>query len=371
MTAIPYVDLAAQNRAVAADLVEALQAVIEHGRLVLGPEVERIEREIAALHAAPDRPSPWALGVSNGTDALVLALEALGVGPGDEVITVPNTFVSTVAAVVRCRARPVFVDVDEHQLLDPDALSVAFTERTRAVIPVHLHGRPADMTRIMAVADAHAVPVVEDAAQALGAEWAGRPAGSFGVLGCYSMHPLKPLGALGDAGMIVGRSAAHLESLRLLRNHGLRDRDRCEVWGHNARMDTLQAAMLGAKLRRLPEWIERRRNIATRYLAEFAGLPLELPVLRPLERPVWSSFVVETDDRDALRDALAADGVTTLVYYPVPVHLQPAARDLGYGPGSFPVAERHARRMCSLPLHAHLSDDDVRYVVAAVRKFFE
>ncbi|WP_412749763.1 DegT/DnrJ/EryC1/StrS family aminotransferase [Krasilnikovia sp. M28-CT-15] len=356
-------------------LLNALQTIIDGGQLILGRELERFEERIAARHATgeitPERTgTAWAVGVSNGTDALALALEALGVGPGDEVVTVPNTFVATVAAIVRRGAVPVFVDVDEHQVLDPARLRVALTRRTKAIVPVHLNGRPADMTAIMAIADAAGVPVVEDAAQAIDASWAGRPVGTYGVLGCYSLHPLKNLGALGDGGVVVGHQPSHRDALRLLRNHGLRDRDTCERWGHNARLDALQAALLNVKLDRLTEWTARRRSIADTYLAELAGLSLQLPVPRAAERAVWSGFVVQTDDRDALRSVLAAAGVETLVYYPVPVHLQPAAARLGYSRGDFPVAERQARRMLSLPVHPHLSNRDVAQVVDAIRGYF-
>ena len=370
---IPYVDLPTQNRSIEEDLVGALRAVVNHGQVILGAEVERFEERIAAMHRTLghlDAPAVWALGVSSGTDALALALEVLRIGPGDEVVTVPNTFVATVAAIARRGATPVFVDVDEHQLLDPARLPAALTGRTKAIIPVHLNGRPADMTAIMAIAGKAGVPVVEDAAQAIGAGWADRPVGGFGELGCYSMHPLKNLGALGDAGVIVGRSEAHRDALLLLRNHGLRDRDICERWGCNARIDTLQAAILNIKLDRLPAWTERRRKIAEIYLTELAGLPLELPSPRPGEQPVWSGFVVQCDDRDGFRAALARAGVATLIYYPVPVHLQPAASTLGYAKGDFPVAERQARRMLSLPVHPGLSKEDVTHVVESVRGYF-
>lgn len=370
---IPYVDLPAQNRGIEEELVGALRGVVHDGHLILGAEVERFEERIAAMHRAPGQAiesNVWAIGVSSGTDALALALEALGIGPGDEVVTVPNTFVATVAAVVRRGAIPVFVDVDEHQLLDPGQLPGALTGRTKAIIPVHLNGRPADMTAIMEIARGAGVPVVEDAAQAIGASWAGQPVGAFGELGCYSMHPLKNLGALGEAGIIVGRSQAHRDALWLLRNHGLRDRDTCERWGHNARLHALQAAFLNVKLDWLSGWTERRRAIAEIYLTELAGLPLELPSLRGSEQPVWSGFVIRCDDRDDLRDALARAGVTTLIYYPAPVHLQPAASALGYRDGDFPVAERQARRMLSLPVHADLSDRDVRHVVESVRRYY-
>jgi dTDP-4-amino-4,6-dideoxygalactose transaminase len=359
---IRLVDLVAQNRAILDELTMALHQVVGHGRIILGSEVEQFEQRVAIRHGLP-----WAVGVHSGTAALMLAFEALGIGPGDEVITVSNSFVATVAAIVRVGATPVLVDVDDHQLLDTELLPAAITERTRAVVPVHLNGRPAAMDEIMEIARAHGVAVVEDCAQALGATWRGVATGGYGDLGCYSMHPLKNLGALGDAGVVVGRDFKLRETLRLLRNHGLRDRDACLRWGHNARLDTLQAAFLNVKLKYFDDMLTRRRQIAERYLRELVDLPLELPVLRAGEGPVWSGFVVQSDRRDDLRAALADVGVDSLIYYPVPIHLQPAAASLGYGQGSLPVAERQADRILSLPVHPELTDAQVEHVVLAVR----
>ena len=362
---VKYVDLQLQNESIEADLLDAVRDVIRSGQAILGDPVAQFEKALADLHQLA-----WAIGVKSGTDALCLALRAVGVGPGDEVITVPNSFVATVAAIVHVGANPVLVDVDEAMTMDPDALEGAITPRTRAVIPVHLHGRPARMDEIVRIVKRHDLAIIEDCAQAIGARLRDRLVGTFGVAGCYSMHPLKNLGALGDAGAIVGSGADLRDRLRLLRNHGLRTRDECDVWGFNARLDTIQAAMLLVKLRHLANWTMARRAIAARYLAALSDLPLVLPHERPGEFCVWHGFVVQTDERDALRSFLRRQGVEALIYYPIPIHRQRAARELGYACGRFPNCERQAERILSLPVRHDLTAEQVDRVVSAVREFF-
>lgn len=362
---IRYVNLALENLSDEESLLRSVIDVLRSGRLILGSAVETFEKEFAQLHG-----SPWAVGVASGTDALMFALRSIGAGLGDEVITVPNSFVATVAAICHVGAKPVLVDVERRHNMDPEQLATAITPRTRAIVPVHLFGRPADMPRIFRVAERAGIPIIEDCAQAVVARYAGRPVGSFGRLGCFSLHPLKNLGAWGDAGIIVGGSDADLHTVRLLRNHGLADRDTCVRWGFNSRLDTIHAAVLLVKLKQLHARTERRREIARTYLLELAELPLVLPCPSDEEECVWSAFTIEVEDRDALRTSLDKAGVETLIYYPTPIHLQPAASGLGYGVGSFPVCEALARRILSLPIHPDLTDAQVEAVVRAVKKHY-
>jgi dTDP-4-amino-4,6-dideoxygalactose transaminase len=364
---VPYVDLPAQHARLKTRLLEAVGRVLDHASFILGPEVELFENRFAALCGAAH-----AVGVNSGTDALLLALTTLGIGPGDEVITVPNSFVATASCIALAGARPVFVDVGPDYLMDPEALEAAITPRTRAIMPVHLTGRPADMGRILQVARRHGLAVIEDCAQAVGAAWEGHPVGSQGTIGCFSLHPLKNLNACGDAGVLTTQDAALAERLRRARNLGLRDRNHCQQFSGNSRLDTLQAALLLVKMDYLEEWTSARQANARFYRQALAGLEgLELPFPeRPQERSVYHLFVVQAEDRDRLQAYLAERGVGTAVHYPVPIHLQPAAAYLGWGPGSFPRAERQATRILSLPVYPELSSEQRHYVAACIREFY-
>jgi dTDP-4-amino-4,6-dideoxygalactose transaminase len=363
---VPYVDIAGQHAGLKAELLEAVGAVIDRGDFILGREVERFEAELSRVCGTRE-----AVGVGSGADALVLALRALGVGPGDEVITAPNSFVASASAVAVVGGRPVFADVGEDMNLDPERVAAAVTPRTRVVLPVHLTGRPADMTPILAVAQRSGLAVVEDAAQAVGAEYHGRRVGSLGTIGCFSLHPLKTLNACGDGGALTTDDPALAERLRLLRNNGLRTRDDCRLWAVNSRLDTIQAAMLLVKLRHLDRWTEARRANAAFYGRELHGIPaLRLPVDRPGERAVYHTFVVQAERRDALRAHLDAHGIGTSIHYPTPIHLTAAAAPLGYRPGSFPVAERQAGRILSLPVYPELRPEQREHVVQAIRDFY-
>lgn len=360
---VPYVDLAAQHASISAEIVAAIEDVLARGEFVLGREVAAFEERFAALCEVP-----FALAVNSGTDALVLALRALEVGPGDEVITVPNSFIATTAAIVMVGARPRFVDVGDDYNMDPQQLEAAITPRTKAIIPVHLTGRPADMAAVMAVADAYNLAVVEDAAQAVLAEYKGARVGSMGTIACFSLHPLKTLGACGDGGVVTTRDRGLYERLALLRNLGLRNRDDCVLWSGNSRLDTLQAAILLVKMHYVHAWTAKRRAHAAAYreaLGDLVGL--ELPTERPHETSVYHTFVVQADRRDELRRYLATRGIGTAIHYPVPIHLQPAARQLGYRPGAFPVAERQAQRILSLPVSPELRVEEREYVSDVIR----
>ena len=359
---IPLVDLGAQYQIIKADVRRAIDRVLESSQYVLGPEVAAFEEEFAACCRVEH-----AIGVNSGTSALHLALLAAGVGPGDEVITVPFTFIATAAAVAYTGATPVFVDVDPVSYnMDPTPLEAAITPRTRAIMPVHLYGQPADMDPIMAVAARHNLTVIEDAAQAHGAEYRGRRAGSIGHIGCFSFYPAKNLGAYGEGGAITTNDAAIAHRLRLLRDWGTESKYHHEVLGYNYRLETLQAAILRVKLRHLEAWTEARRAHASRYDELLAGGLVGVPRARADSRHVYHIYAVRTSQRAELQQALGAAGIQTGIHYPIPVHLQPAFAALGHGPGSFPHAESAAREVLSLPMFAELTDEQILAVAAAV-----
>jgi dTDP-4-amino-4,6-dideoxygalactose transaminase len=363
---IPFVDLAAEHRSIAAEVDRAVAGVLADGRFILGPQVEQFERAFAALTGVAH-----AVGVSSGLDALRLALLALDIGPGDEVILPANTYIATALAVTAVGALPVLVDCDPHTyLLDPAGVEAAITTRTRAVIPVHLTGHAADMDPLLELAVRHGLHVVEDAAQAHGAAYKGRPCGSVGTMGCFSFYPSKNLGAYGDGGMVTTDDAELAGRLRRLRNYGQAGRYQHVEKGLNARLDTIQAAVLLVKLTHLRAWNETRAGHAARYQDLLAGLDgLAFQRRAPWSTHVHHLFVVESDDRDALRDHLAVAGVQTGIHYPVPIHLQPAYADLGHRRGEFPNAEHLARRILSLPIYPQLTPGQVAYVAGAVRDF--
>lgn len=363
MEDIPFIDLAADHRALRADLLAAIGRVLDHGQFILGPEVDEFERQIAAFIDVRH-----AIGVNSGTDALFLALRALDIGPGDEVITVPNSFIATTSAIVAVGARPVFVDVGPDLNMDPDAIAPRVTPRTKAILVVHLAGRPARMEPILAAARSRGLSVIEDAAQAIGTMYHGRKVGALGDIGCFSLHPLKTLSACGDAGFLTTSNDAIARRLRVLRNIGLASRDRAEVWGPNARLDTIQAAILLTKLPRLDAWIAVRRAHAAAYSAELRDV-VEVPDEEPGTMHTYHTFVIQTDRRDALQAFLAAEGIGTKIHYPIPIHLQDAARLLGYTRGDFPVCERQATRILSLPISHTFSPDARARVIAAIRRF--
>jgi dTDP-4-amino-4,6-dideoxygalactose transaminase len=364
---VPYVNIAVQHAAIKAELLEAVGRVIDSGQFVFGEQVELFEECFAELCGVR-----YAVAVNSGTDALILALRALGVGPGDEVITVPNSFVATASCIALGGARPVFVDVRDDYNMDPDWLERVITSRTRAILPVHLTGRPADMDPILEVAKAHGIHVVEDAAQAVLAEYRGRRVGSFGAIGCFSLHPLKTLSACGDGGVLTTNDEALYQELKLLRNHGLRNRDECDVWSINSRLDTLQAAILLVKLKYLNQWTERRRANAAFYQETLDEVPgLSIPRDQPYEKAVYHTFVVQTERRDELKQYLADHGIGSAIYYPIPIHMQRAAASLAYLPGSFPVAEKQAKHILSLPIYPELRQEDLEYVVSSVHSFYQ
>jgi len=361
---VPYVDLPAQFADERDAIMACVETVFGRGDFVGGGAVEALE-EALADYCEVDH----AIALNSGTDALILGMKALGIGPGDEVITPPNSFVASTAAIVAVGATPVFADVLDDQNIDPAAVDAAVSASTKAVMPVHLTGRIANMDAIAAIAARHGLLVVEDAAQSIGSTYRGRKSGGFGDVGCFSAHPLKNLNAAGDAGFVTTNDKTLAARLRLFRNHGLSDRDTVATWGTVSRLDTLQAAFLGMRLGNLDDVIDKRRRNAARYRSNLAGLPIFVPDCRDHEFNTFHTFVIQVDRRDALKAFLRQQGIETGIHYPVPIHLQPAAADLGYGPGSFPVTERKAGRILTPPIHQYLSDDDVDYVCQAIREF--
>jgi len=365
--AIPLVDLKSAYARLRAEIDAATARVLAGGWYILGPEVSAFEAEFAAYLGAGH-----AVGVASGTDAVLLALRALGVGPGDEVITVAHTAVATVAAIALAGATPCFVDIDTATYtLDPGRLEAAITPRTRAIVPVHLYGAPADMQPILAIAQAHGLLVIEDCAQAHGATTDGGRVGTLGDAAAFSFYPTKNLGALGDGGAVVTKRPEVAERLRLLRQYGWRERYVSDIEGYNSRLDELQAAILRVRLRHLDAENAARRRLAAQYDAALADLPLALPAAWPEERAVYHLYVVAADERDALAAYLAAQGIGTGVHYPVPIHCQPAYAHFGYGPGSLPATEAAAARVLSLPMYPDLPAAAVDQVAAAIRSYFK
>lgn len=362
---IPFLDLKAQYKSIKPEIDAAVLNVLESTQFVLGEYVASFERDFAAYCG-----SKHAIAVNSGTSALHLALLGAGVGPGDEVITIPFTFVATVSAICYTGARPVFVDVEPKSLtMDADQLEKAITPRTKAILPVHLYGQMADMTALLAVANRHGIPVIEDACQAHGAEYHGRRAGSMGLSGCFSFYPGKNLGAYGEGGIVVTSDDAQAKKIRMLRDWGQEKRYHHVLKGFNYRMEGIQGAILGVKLKYLENWTESRRARAREYDALLEDSPLVLaPKQLSSRRHVYHIYAVRTPDRDALQQQLQAEGVHTGLHYPIPVHLQEAHADLGYKVGDFPQSEAAAREVLSLPMFPEMTTSQVETVVATIHQ---
>jgi dTDP-4-amino-4,6-dideoxygalactose transaminase len=360
---VPLVDLHAQYQELRAEIDAAIFGVIERAQFIQGPEVAAFENEFAGYLGAAG-----AAGVASGTAALHLALRACRVGPGDEVITTPLTFIATAEAISHTGATPVFVDIDAVTFnLDPERVEDAITSRTRAIVPVHLYGLPAAMDELVEIAHRRGLWLVEDAAQAHGARYRGRACGTIGHLAAFSFYPGKNLGAFGDAGAVTGGDPELLASVRKLRDHGRSTKYAHDEVGFGERLDTLQAAVLRVKLKRLEAWNEARARAASRYRDLLDGSDVELPHVHSWLRHAYHLFVIRTTHRDELAAALAEAGVGAGVHYPIPLHRQPAYRGLEAGP--FPAAELAAAEVLSLPMHPHLSDEDIAHVVERVRAF--
>lgn len=356
---VPFLDLKAQYESIKDEVAVAIQQVLDRTAFAGGPFVAQFEKEFAAFCT-----TQFAIGVGSGTDALWMALLGLGVGPGDEVVTTPNTFIATAEAISYCGAKPVFVDVDETTYnMDPGLLEAAVTPRTKAVIPVHLFGQMADMDPIMEIARKHKLFVVEDASQAHGAEYKGRLAGSIGDAGCFSFYPGKNLGAYGEAGAVVTNNADLDKTIRMLRDHGQAKKYYHEMIGWNARMDGIQAAVLSVKLKHIHLWTEGRRKNAKRYdelLRNVNGV--SVPRVAPHAKHVYHIYAVRVENRDALIASLSRKEIHCGIHYPIPLHLQDAYQALGLGKGSFPVTEKVAQELVSLPMYPELTAEQIRFV---------
>jgi dTDP-4-amino-4,6-dideoxygalactose transaminase len=368
---VPLLDLKPQYEQIRAEVEPALLEVCRSQQFILGPKVQECEAAVAAYCGAAH-----GVGVTSGSDALILALMAEGIGPGDEVITTPYTFFATVGAIARVGAKPVFVDIEPDTYnLDASKIEAAVTPRTKAIMPVHLYGQMADMDVVMAVAQAHGLIVVEDAAQAIGSEWKGRRAGSIGDYGCFSFFPSKNLGCFGDGGMVTMQDGAKAKKSVILRNHGSEPKYYHQLIGGNFRIDALQAAVVTIKLRHLDGWTAARQANAERYRRLFAATGLEaagkvvLPVAKA-NRHIYNQFIVRSERRDDLLAHLRGREVGTEVYYPVPLHLQECFRSLGHREGDFPESERAAKETLALPIYPDLTDEMAEWVVGSIAEFY-
>jgi dTDP-4-amino-4,6-dideoxygalactose transaminase len=361
---VPYLDLKAQYRSIKPEIDAAIAKVLDSAQFVLGSEVAAFEQEFATYCGASE-----CIALNSGTSALHLALLAAGVGSGDEVITVPFTFVASVAAVLYAGARPVLVDIDPRTFtMDPAAIEAAITPRTKAILPVHLYGQPADMDPILEVARRRGLVVIEDAAQAHGAKYKGRPVGSIGDITCFSFYPTKNLGAYGEGGAVTTNNAEYAGTIRRLRDWGQDHKYHHVLRGYNYRIEGLQGAILRVKLRHLERWTEARRAVAGQYDRLLAGCGVEMPLEMPWAHHVYHVYTLRSEDRNGLQAALQAAGIQTAIHYGVPAHLQPAYADLGYGKGSMPQSETAAEQVLSLPIYPELSKQAIGKVADAVKQ---
>ena len=366
-SSIPYTDLGRQHRRQVPQLLAAFRRVLSRGKFVLSEVLDDFESEFAQFCG-----TRHAVGVNSGTDALVLALKVVGIRPGDEVITVPNSYLASASSIALAGATVRFVDVASDMNMDPKALSRAITSKTRAIIPVHLTGRPARMAEILGIARRHGLRVIEDAAQAAGANYRGKPVGSWGDLGCFSFHPLKNLNACGDAGAVVTSNASWAKKLKILRNHGHPHRDDCLEFSLNSRLDGLQAEILRIKLRGLGAVTRKRKRNAALYQSLLAGCPqVDCPQDEPGMESVYHTFVIQCEKRDYLRKHLARKGIGTAVHYPVPIHLMKVGKKLGFKKGAFPETEHLTKRILSLPIHQDLSERQIRAVALEILRFYK
>ena len=362
---VPFVDLKAQYRTIAEEVSEGIGRVLENTDFILGRDVKLFEQEFADYCGVK-----FGVGVDNGTSALELALRAYDVGDGDEVITVANTFIATASAIAFTGARPVLVDIDPHTYnIDVGAIEQAITGRTKAIMPVHLYGQPADMDPIMELAKARGLIVIEDACQAHGALYKGRRAGSIGDAACFSFYPAKNLGGYGDGGMLVTNNEDIANKVRMLRNYGQKEKYHHLFIAYNRRLDTLQAAVLRVKLKWLDEWNQARRRNAQLYNELLANTDVVTPVEASYAEHVYHLYVVRIQDRDGLQEYLQSKGISTGIHYPIPIHLQEAYRYLGYQRGDFPITEENAEQMLSLPMYSELTEEQIQYVVEAIHDF--
>lgn len=363
---VPFLNLQAQYESLKNEILPAVEKVLAGGHYVLGPNVAAFEEEIARFTRCR-----FALGVNSGSDALTLALRALEIGPGDEVITTPFTYIAPAESIHQMGARIIFADIDPRTfLIDPARVAEKISPRTRAIIPVHLFGQAAPLRELLALAQPRGIPLVEDTAQAIGATYFGESAGSLGRIGCFSFYPTKNLGADGDGGLVVTQDEALAKKLRMLRVHGIEQRYFHDLHGFNSRLDEIQAAILRVKLPHLNRWNARRAEIAARYTEGLRGLPIDLPVTAAGNSHIFHVFAILCEKRDALQKFLGENGVPTLIYYPQPLHLQKVYADLEFRVGDFPVAESVSKKILPLPMYPELTNAQTDHVIATIRSFF-
>lgn len=360
---IPYVNLPSQYLEHREEILNAIDKVMTSGQYILGPDVEQFEKSFATLCG-----TKHAISVADGTESLMLSMKIFDIGPGDEVITAPNSWISSASSITHVGATPVFVDVRKDQNIDPDLIEKKITKNTKAIMPVHLTGKMADMNPIMELAKKYNLKVIEDAAQSVGAKYHGKGSGSIGDVGSFSLHPLKNLSGAGDGGIVTTNSDSFAAELKLIRNHGIVNREAIKKWGYNSRLDTIQAAILNVRIKHLPAVSEKRRQLAEVYRQKLQHL-VHCPVDEKNCYDVYHLFVIQTPRRDELKKHLTAKGIGTAIHYPVPIHLYEAANYLNYKPGSFPECESQSGQILSLPIHQGLTVAEVNYIADEILQF--
>jgi dTDP-4-amino-4,6-dideoxygalactose transaminase len=363
---VPFGDLSRQYKKNKKEFDSIISGVLEKGNFILGENLKSFEANFARYLEAKH-----AVGVANGTEALFLALKAIGAGSGDEVITVSNTAVPTISAIDAAGAKPVFVDIEENTFnIDPSKIEPAITPKTKAIIPVHLYGNPCNMEKITSIAARYNLKIIEDCAQAHGAEYKGKKVGTFGDCGAFSFYPSKNLGANGDGGMVVAGSSELAEKIKLLRNYGFADRYNSILRGYNSRLDEIQAALLDFKLTKLDEWNKRRSQIAGRYINELNKLPIIIPSDLPGYKHVFHLFVIRVKERQKFIEFMSGNGINIIIHYPIPIHLQPAYKFLNYKIGDLPVTEKVSEEIVSLPVYPELEEKEINYIIAQIINYF-
>ena len=366
---IKFLDLTSQYKSIKKEIDEAIKRVLDSGRFIGGEEVEKFEKEIAKFCGVK-----YAVSLNSGTDALFLSLKALGIGKRDEVITTPFTFIATAGVIANCGAKPVFVDIEQDTFnIDPAKIEKAITKKTKAILPVHLFGQTADMDEIMRIAKKYKLYVIEDAAQAIGAEYKGKKSGTIGDLGCFSFFPSKNLGAYGDGGMVITNNQKLAEKIKLLRNHGSSPKEKYLnlILGTNSRLDALHAAILRVKLKYLPKWSKKRAEIASYYSKNLKGIgDIITPVVASNRNHIFHQYTIRTKSRDELQKFLKENEIPTMIYYPLSLHLQPAFKDLNYKAGDFPEAEKAAKEVISLPIFPELKKKEQDLIVKKIKEFY-
>lgn len=363
---IPLIDLKAQHEVIKEEIMDAIKEVIESGSFILGQNVKALEKEIAEFTN-----TKYGIGVGNGTDGLQLILEAYGIGEGDEVITTPFTFFATAEAISQTKAVPVFVDIDKDSYnIDVNKIEEKITNKTKAIIPVHIFGQPADMDKILEIGKHYKIIVIEDACQAIGADYKGKKIGSLGNAACFSFYPTKNLGGIGDGGMIVTNDELVAERIKMLRFHGQRKKYYSEILGHNSRLDEVHAAILRIKLKYLKEWNEKRSQFAYRYTKKLKDFPLKTPIELANIYSVYHLYVALAEERDELVKYLHCNGIACGIYYPVPLHLQKAYKSLNYNKGDFPISEYVSKRAIALPLYPEMTEEIQDYIIEKIKDFY-